>query len=200
MSTGEGGYPPPTYSLPTYPLPTPNGPRRAIRILPECILVYMGTLYVNYIILGHIYRPQLSWGKVIFSEACVKNFVHKEGCLPHCMLGYTPGPEAGTPSQEQTPSGTRGRHPSQDQRQTPPGADLPGTKGRPPPGADPLQDKRQTPQTSGRHPPRTRGRHPPRTRGRHPPWHSACWEIRATSGRYASYWNAILLQQCFGNH
>ena len=26
-----------------------------------------------------------------------------------------------------------------------------------------------------------------------PPLHSACWEIRATSGRYASYWNAYLL-------
>ena len=25
-----------------------------------------------------------------------------------------------------------------------------------------------------------------------PPLHSACWEIRATSGRYASYWNAYL--------
>ena len=25
------------------------------------------------------------------------------------------------------------------------------------------------------------------------PLHSACWEIRSTSGRYASYWNAILL-------
>ena len=25
-----------------------------------------------------------------------------------------------------------------------------------------------------------------------PPWSSACWEIRATSGRYASYWNAFL--------
>ena len=33
----------------------------------------------------------------------------------------------------------------------------------------------------------------------HPPWYQApppsraCWEIRSTSGRYASYWNAILL-------
>ena len=27
---------------------------------------------------------------------------------------------------------------------------------------------------------------------RHHPQRSACWEIRATSGRYASYWNAIL--------
>ena len=25
-----------------------------------------------------------------------------------------------------------------------------------------------------------------------PPVSSACWEIRATSGRYASYWNAFL--------
>ena len=25
-----------------------------------------------------------------------------------------------------------------------------------------------------------------------PPWSSACWEIRSTSGRYASYWNAFL--------
>ena len=32
-------------------------------------------------------------------------------------------------------------------------------------------------------------RHLPR---KQTPQHSACWEIRATSGRYASYWNAIL--------
>ena len=31
-------------------------------------------------------------------------------------------------------------------------------------------------------------RHPPRA---DTPLHSACWEIRSTSGRYASYWNAI---------
>ena len=65
---------------------------------------------------------------------------------------------------------------------------------------------------AGTHYPGTRGRHtPPRTRDRHPqtstplgpeagtPWEhtpqrSACWEIRAISGRYASYWNAILLK------
>ena len=28
---------------------------------------------------------------------------------------------------------------------------------------------------------------------RRPPLHRACWEIRSTHGRYASYWNAILL-------
>ena len=32
---------------------------------------------------------------------------------------------------------------------------------------------------------------PPPWQGR-PPLCSACWEIRSTSGRYASYWNAIL--------
>ena len=37
------------------------------------------------------YRPQRSWGKVIFSVACVKNSVHMGGGgLPHCMLGHIP--------------------------------------------------------------------------------------------------------------
>ena len=30
-----------------------------------------------------------------------------------------------------------------------------------------------------------------------PPGSSACWEIRATSGRYASYWNAFLFENSF---
>ena len=34
-------------------------------------------------------------------------------------------------------------------------------------------------------------RHPPPRPGT-PSLHSACWEIRSTSGRYTSYWNAIL--------
>ena len=40
------------------------------------------------------------------------------------------------------------------------------------------------------------GRHPPGAdtpRSRHPSLCSACWEIRETSGLYASYWNAYLL-------
>ena len=32
------------------------------------------------------YRPQRSWGKVIFSEACVKNSVHR-GCVHGCLGG-----------------------------------------------------------------------------------------------------------------
>ena len=35
------------------------------------------------------------------------------------------------------------------------------------------------------------------TRGR-PPQICACWEIRATSGRYTSYWNAYLYMCNFG--
>ena len=50
-----------------------------------------------------------------------------------------------------------------------------------------------------RHPPQQGdplARRPP---GKAPPWQrrpplcSACWEIRSTSGWYASYWNAILV-------
>ena len=37
----------------------------------------------------HLYRPQRSCGKVIFSQASVSHSVHG-GCLPQCMLGYTP--------------------------------------------------------------------------------------------------------------
>ena len=85
------------------------------------------------------------------------------GCLPQCMLGYTP-PSRSRPPRADTPWS---RHP---QSKYMPQCMLGYTPwSRPPweqtapPGADP------------------------------PPLHSACWEIRATSGRYASYWNAYLL-------
>ena len=66
----------------------------------------------------------------------------------------------------------------------PPWADTPGQTplGRHPLGRHPVEA--DTPQGS-RHPPREQT--PPR---------SACWEIRATSGRYASYWNAYLFCNC----
>ena len=41
------------------------------------------------------YRPQQSCGKVIFSQASVSHSVHRGGCLPQYMLGYTP--RASTP-------------------------------------------------------------------------------------------------------
>ena len=35
-------------------------------------------------------RPKHSCGKVMFSQACVKNSVYGGECLPQCMLGYIP--------------------------------------------------------------------------------------------------------------
>ena len=70
------------------------------------------------------YRPQRSWGKVIFSEACV----HRGGVCPiACLDTHAP------PYQRQTPTGSEAHTPTPHQRHTPPGpkADTP------PPGADP---------------------------------------------------------------
>ena len=65
------------------------------------------------------YRPQRSWGKVIFFEMCVKNSVHR-GTLPHCMLGYTPPPKAEVdPPLGLDPLGSGTPHP-RDKRQAPP--------------------------------------------------------------------------------
>ena len=97
---------------------------------------------------------------------------------------------------------------------TPLGADTPQEQTPATPSAD-------TPRS--RHPPEPQSRHPleqttPPPRKRHPPeqtppppradippppqeqtrpLRSACWEIRATSGRYTSYWNAYFLRLIF---
>ena len=63
--------------------------------------------FVNSFIMvyEYFYRPQRSWGKVIFSEACVKNSVHR-GDLPHCMLGYpTPRIKGRHPPEPDIPPG-----------------------------------------------------------------------------------------------
>ena len=86
---------------------------------------------------------------------------------------YTPLPKAGTPPPP------RQVHPHPPGRYTPtPQAGTP-----PPPG-------RYTP--LGRHTPWQV--HPP---GRYTPRSSAGWEIRATSGRYASYWNTFLFSSVY---
>ena len=106
---------------------------------------------IDYINIIDVFLPPANEvrGKVIFSEACVKNSVHGGVCLSACWDTnpyppmQTPPPGAGPP-QEQTPPRSR------------------------PPGGKHLPE--QTP----------------------PPGSSACWEIRPTSGRCASYWNAFL--------
>ena len=54
----------------------------------------------------------------------------------------------------------------------------------------------QVPSPGTRYPPPRDQVHPSPPRTRYPPHSSACWEIRATSGRYASYWNAFLFIVC----
>ena len=71
-------------------------------------------------LLQYIYRPQRSWGKVIFSQACVILFTGG------CMLGCPPG--ADTPPGVDTPPGSR--HPSWSRH--PPGADTPPREQTPP--------------------------------------------------------------------
>ena len=107
------------------------------------------------------------WGKVIFSEACVKNSVHR-GDLPQCMLGYHHPPGADIP---------RPGNPGADTpQQTPPGAEPPSSSPLPP-GADPPRP----------------GTPPSPPRSRQPHWCRACWEILSIRGRYASYWNTHLV-------
>ena len=92
------------------------------------------------------------------------SFCSQKGGLPQCMLRY--------PLARQTPL----------QQGSPPwqGRPSPG-KADPPGRADPLA--RQTPLTRWTPPRQT----PPLLLC------SACWEIRSASGRYASYYNAILV-------
>ena len=105
----------------------------------------------------------------MFLQVSVIHSVHRGGGgLPQCMLGYHPPRIRHHPPRP-------GRHPPRT-RQTPPGqADTPPGPGRP------LAD---TPPRPGR-PPRDQADTPPREA--HP-------SIRCTSGRYASYWNAVLCQ------
>ena len=111
------------------------------------------------------------WGKVICLQACV------------CPQGRAL-PDQVHPPQEETPPPAAGAD------TTPPGP------GKLPPGADTPPKTRYTPQDQV-HPPgpgTPPGADTPPRPGT-PLWdqvHRACWEIRTTRGRYASYWNAIL--------
>ena len=89
---------------------------------------------------------------------------------------------------------------------TPPGSRPPRSRhppqSRPPQSRHSLAMEADTP--CSRHPPEQtppQSRHPPppeqTPRSRNPPTPRVCCEIRSTRGRYASYWNAILLQTFF---
>ena len=110
------------------------------------------------------YRPQRSWAKVIFSQACVKNSVHRGGV-------------------SREPPGTRQTPPPQDQGEPPLGPGRPPQQGEPPGRENPL----------GRENPSGTKKNPPPGPGRPPPGREEDCSIRSMSGRYASYWNTFLL-------
>ena len=107
------------------------------------------------------------WGKVIFLHLSAILFTPGGYLGRYPQAGTPPGP--GTPSEPGTPPGTR-------YTPSPGPGTPPGTRYTPSPGPG-------TPPSQG---PGT----PPGTR--YTPLISAWWEIRTTSGRYASYWNAFL--------
>ena len=103
------------------------------------------------------YRPQRSWGKVMFLHMCVILFTGGGSASVHAGIL----PPRTRPPWEQTPQIPTAMHA----------------------GIAPPRDLLQG----------MLGYHLQCMLGWHPPLHSACWEVRSTSGRYASYWNAILV-------
>ena len=119
------------------------------------------------------YRPQSSCEKVMFSQACAKNSIHRGGVSQHA-LGHNPlvrhPPLLGTHSpRSDIPPG-----------QTPPWSDTPWSAPRAdtPPGHPLWADTPWADTPLVRHPP-----------GRHPLWADTTLEC---SGRFASYWNTFL--------
>ena len=139
-------------------------------LLAEC--AHLTTYQSNFL---H-YGPQRSWGKVMFLHVCVIVFT-RGGLSASVHAGIPPSPskETPTPPARQTPP-WQGDPPTgkETPRQgDPPGKDTPHWQG------DPYPTGKET------------------TPGKETPRRNACWEIRSTSGRYASYWNVILVFICF---
>ena len=144
----------------------------------------------------YVYRPQRSCGQGnIFTPVC--HSVHGGGFLPQCVMGCHPP----TPP-DQTPPGSR---PPRPPRTRPPPREADSSirstihTGTHPTGMHSCFTcvSHSVHRVGGyldRYPPGTRytlrTRYPPGTR--YAPGSSTCWEIPATSGRYAYYWNAFL--------
>ena len=133
----------------------------------------------------YFYRPQRSWAKVMFLQACVCPQGGRGVCLSACW--DTPRPDTlqpGTPL-DQAPPQTRHKPIPRTRHHPPPGPGTPSPRTSAPPGQG-------TPPGPG--PPGADT--PPPGPGTPPPREADC-SIRLTSGRYASYWNAFLLLRHF---
>ena len=123
--------------------------------------------------LTYYYHLQMKFAKVMFLQLSVSHSVHKGGV---CLSAWWD-----THPQKQTPPGSR--HPL--------GSRQPSGKQTPPQKQTALGSRHP----SGKQTP-PGGRHPPKV---NTPLCSACWEIRATRGQYASYWNAYLFGIIFSH-
>ena len=124
-----------------------------------------------------IFTAETKFAKVMFLLLSGSHSVHKKGGVPGPV---TPPGQVNTPLGPVTPPRTR----YTPWAGTPPGPGTPPGLGASP-GQVHLPRTRYTPWAGT--PPGTRYTPQAGT-----PPSSACWEIRATSGRYASYWNAFL--------
>ena len=133
--------------------------------------------HISSVWISHIYRPQRSWGKVMFSQASVILLTGGSASVHagiHTHPPWADPPGADTPP-EQTPPGSRhpwSRHPpgADTPRADTPGADPPGAATPPeqtPPGADsppeqtpPQEQTPPTTQHAGRYGQRAGGSHP----------------------------------------
>ena len=52
--------------------------------------IYCANLTRKRLLLCLFYRPQTKFAKVMFLHLSVSHSVHRGGCLPQCILGYTP--------------------------------------------------------------------------------------------------------------
>ena len=86
-------------------------------IFLPCIYCYLNKILFFVTIFEYIfslkayfccYRPKRSWGKVIFSEACVKNSVHGEGGLQAHTGGGEVGGSGGGGLRPRPRGGSRG--------------------------------------------------------------------------------------------
>ena len=130
--------------------------------------------YWNAFLLGIYYRPS----KRSLQRLCFHRCLSLHGWADVCSIACWDSPPEQTPPRQQTPPEQTPTHPSR--ADTPSGADTPTEQ-------PPLQSRHppeQTPPRADTHP---WEQTPPKA---NTPLCSACWEIRATSGRYASYWNA----------
>ena len=75
------------------------------------------------------YRPQQSWGKVIFSVPCVKNSIHGGGWDPSMPCSRSQGPHPGGKLRGLVREGSPGPHHGGGSRPTPRGVSRPTPRG-----------------------------------------------------------------------